>query len=303
MTRHYRHSALGLAAVLALLSATTNLPDLMLVPGVVAVEDLEAEDVPPECAQVCAPIVQLTARCEAQVEAQFGTDKRDLSMRRYRDGLVRDREIREGRERRGDGKKRRRRNLQKMLGRRLSGRQELESEDSSDDEEEPPASLAPGSGLAAVPTLGVGRSASAEDAAKEAAKEAAEAAAKNASRVYQRDHWRMRLRCRTGRSGSGTAGTAGDDFYDYDFLSAGSAAAGVKPSRNNNVTGKLGPRAAFPVIIYLFNLVVNTLTASAGCTTRHPDIYLNNCIPADHSTGISDSFNIAHSAAAIRTPR
>ncbi|KAL0768990.1 hypothetical protein CaCOL14_008298 [Colletotrichum acutatum] len=183
MTRHYRHSALGLAAVLALLSATTNLPDLMLVPGVVAVEDLEAEDVPPECAQVCAPIVQLTARCEAQVEAQFGTDKRDLSMRRYRDGLVRDREIREGRERRGDGKKRRRRNLQKMLGRRLSGRQELESEDSSDDEEEPPASLAPGSGLAAVPTLGVGRSASAEDAAKEAAKEAAEAAAKNASRV------------------------------------------------------------------------------------------------------------------------
>lgn len=155
----------------------------MLVPGVAAVEDLEAEDVPPECAQVCAPIVQLTARCEAQVEAQFGKDKRDLPIRRYQHGLVQDGEIKERREWRGDRKKRRRRNLQRMLGRRLGGRQEPESEDSSDDEEEAPASLAPGSGLAAVPTLGVGRSASAEKAAKDAAKEAAEAAAKNASRA------------------------------------------------------------------------------------------------------------------------
>lgn len=183
MTRHHRHTALHLAAVLALLSATTNLPGLMLVPGVAAVEDLEAEDVPPECAQVCAPIVQLTARCEAQVEAQFGKDKRDLPIRRYQHGLVQDGEVKEKREWREDGK-RRRRNLQRMLGRRLGGRQEPESEDSSDDEEEAPASLAPGSGLAAVPTLGVGRSASAEEAAKDAAKEAAaEAAAKNASRA------------------------------------------------------------------------------------------------------------------------
>ncbi|KXH32800.1 hypothetical protein CSIM01_04293 [Colletotrichum simmondsii] len=183
MTRHHRPTAIHLAAVLALLSATTNLPGLMLVPGVAAVEDLEAEDVPPECAQVCAPIVQLTARCEAQVEAQFGTDKRDLPTRRYQDGSIKHRDVKEKREWRGDGKKRRRRNLQRMLGRRLSGRQEPESEDSSDEEEEPTASLVPGSGLAAVPTLGVGRSASAEDAAKEASKEAAEAAAKNASRA------------------------------------------------------------------------------------------------------------------------
>ncbi|KAI3557024.1 hypothetical protein CABS01_10262 [Colletotrichum abscissum] len=183
MTRHHRPTALHLATVLALLSVTTNLPGLMLVPGVAAVEDLEAEDVPPECAQVCAPIVQLTARCEAQVEAQFGKDKRDLPIRQYHDGSVKDRDVKGRIERRGDGKKRRRRNLQRMLGRRLSGRQEPESEDSSDDEEEPTASLAPGSGFAAVPTLGVGRSASAEDAAKEASEKAAEAAAKNASRA------------------------------------------------------------------------------------------------------------------------
>ncbi|KAF6827738.1 hypothetical protein CPLU01_08943 [Colletotrichum plurivorum] len=42
-----------------------------------AAEDLEAEDVPPECAATCAPIVQLTARCEAQTEQRFGDfDKR-----------------------------------------------------------------------------------------------------------------------------------------------------------------------------------------------------------------------------------
>ncbi|KAJ0295318.1 hypothetical protein COL516b_012696 [Colletotrichum fioriniae] len=300
MTRHHRHTALHLAAVLALLSATTNLPGLMLVPGVAAVEDLEAEDVPPECAQVCAPIVQLTARCEAQVEAQFGKDKRDLPIRRYQHGLVQDGEIKERREWRGDRKKRRRRNLQRMLGRRLGGRQEPESEDSSDDEEEAPASLAPGSGLAAVPTLGVGRSASAEKAAKDAAKEAAEAAAKNASRAYQRNHWRMRLRCRAGRPGSGTAG---DDLYDYYLLSAGSPAAGVEPSRDNYLAGKLGPRATFPIVVHLFVLFIDTPTANARYTTRHPDIYLNNCTTADHSTGSSDSFNITYSAAAIRAAR
>ncbi|KAF6811609.1 hypothetical protein CSOJ01_05593 [Colletotrichum sojae] len=42
-----------------------------------AAEDLEAEDVPPECAATCAPIVQLTSQCEAQTEQQFGDlDKR-----------------------------------------------------------------------------------------------------------------------------------------------------------------------------------------------------------------------------------
>ncbi|KAL2875882.1 hypothetical protein SGCOL_008878 [Colletotrichum sp. CLE4] len=53
MTRHHRPTALHLAAVLALLSATTNLPGQMFVPGVAAIEDLEAEDVPPECVQRC----------------------------------------------------------------------------------------------------------------------------------------------------------------------------------------------------------------------------------------------------------
>ncbi|KAK1445473.1 hypothetical protein CCUS01_12520 [Colletotrichum cuscutae] len=300
MTRHHRPTAIHLATVLALLSVTTNLPGLMLVPGVAAVEDLEAEDVPPECAQVCAPIVQLTARCEAQVEAQFGKDKRNLPIRQYHDGSVKDRDVKGRIEWRGDGKKRRRRNLQRMLGRRLSGRQEPESEDSSDDEEEPTASLAPGSGFAAVPTLGVGRSASAEDAAEEPSKKAAEAAAKNASRAYQRNHWRMRLRCRAGRSGPGAAG---DDFDDYNFISADSPTASVEPSRDNNVAGKLGPRATLPIVVYLFVLVIGTPSPSARYTTRHPDIYLNNCAPADHSTGSSDSISLTYSAAAIRTPR
>ncbi|KAF4778412.1 hypothetical protein HER10_EVM0004456 [Colletotrichum scovillei] len=272
MTRHHRPTALHLAAVLALLSATTNLPGLMLVPGVAAVEELEAEDVPPECAQVCAPIVQLTARCEAQVEAQFGKDKRDLPTRRYPNESVKDRNVKEIREWRGDGKRRKRRNLQRMLGRRLGGRQEPESEDSSDDEEEPTASLVPGSGLAAVPTLGVGRSASAEEAAKEADKKAAEAAAKSASRacvcgergfdvagaafgclscvsrnVTAVEANEVRFCCRAGRSGSGTAGHY--HLYNYDLPSTGSAAAGAEPSRDNYLTGKLGAHSTFPIVV------------------------------------------------------
>ncbi|TKW54518.1 hypothetical protein CTA1_5448 [Colletotrichum tanaceti] len=69
MTRR-RHLALNLAAALALLAA--------VFPGarVAAVEDLDAEDVPPECAAACTPIVQLTGRCEAQVEQSTGTDRR-----------------------------------------------------------------------------------------------------------------------------------------------------------------------------------------------------------------------------------
>ncbi|KAJ0319163.1 hypothetical protein COL5a_010377 [Colletotrichum fioriniae] len=115
-----------------------------------------------------------------------------------------------------------------------------------------------------------------------------------------RNHWRMRLRCRAGRPGSGTAG---DDLYDYYLLSAGSPAAGVEPSRDNYLAGKLGPRATFPIVVHLFVLFIDTPTANARYTTRHPDIYLNNCTTADHSTGSSDSFNITYSAAAIRAAR
>lgn len=116
MTRH-RHIALHLAA-LSLLS--TSLSGTR--PCVAAVEDLEAEDVPPECAQVCAPIVQLTARCEAQAEQRFGTDRRWLAS--WPPGPA---------EARGRGRKRR--TLQRMLAERIARRQDGgESSDDSDDE-------------------------------------------------------------------------------------------------------------------------------------------------------------------------
>nr|XP_036577832.1 uncharacterized protein CTRU02_12138 [Colletotrichum truncatum]KAF6784927.1 hypothetical protein CTRU02_12138 [Colletotrichum truncatum] len=59
--------ALHHIAAVALISAgIANLPSL------VTAEDLEAEDVPPECAQMCAPIVELTGRCDAMTEQRFG---------------------------------------------------------------------------------------------------------------------------------------------------------------------------------------------------------------------------------------
>ncbi|KAK1657377.1 hypothetical protein BDP55DRAFT_734946 [Colletotrichum godetiae] len=293
MTRHHRPTALHLAAVLALLSATTNLPGQMFVPGVAAIEDLEAEDVPPECVQVCAPIVQLTARCEAQVKAQFGTDKRDLSTRQHQD-ISETRDVEETTLRRLSGRRRRRRDLQRMLGRRLSSRQEPESDGDSSDEEEETASLTPGSGLVAAPTLGVGRSAS-----ESAAKEAAEAAAENASRAYQGDHWRMRLRCRAGRSGAG-----GHHFYHYNHLSADSTTAGVESGSNNNITRKLGAHPAFPIFIYTLILIIDTPTASISHTTGHPNVLLNNSTAADLPAGSANFLSVnSPSAAALRTAR
>ncbi|TID06084.1 hypothetical protein CH35J_000273 [Colletotrichum higginsianum] len=131
MTRQ-RHLALQLAAALALLAA--------VLPGarVAAVEDLEAEDVPPECAAACTPIVQLTGRCEAQAEQRFGTDRRrSIGWRR---AAV------DGPEREARRRWRKRRSLQRTLGTRLGRRQREEEDDDdvedgdedddSDDEEE-----------------------------------------------------------------------------------------------------------------------------------------------------------------------
>ncbi|KAI8275519.1 hypothetical protein K4K60_008586 [Colletotrichum sp. SAR11_57] len=69
--------ALHLTA-LAALSSVAQLPIL------VGAEDLDAEDVPPECVPVCASIVALTARCEAQTKQRFG----DIDKRLLHDGTV-----------------------------------------------------------------------------------------------------------------------------------------------------------------------------------------------------------------------
>ncbi|WQF85822.1 hypothetical protein CDEST_10836 [Colletotrichum destructivum] len=114
MTRH-RHLALHLAAALALLAA--------VLPGarVAAVEDLEAEDVPPECVAACTPIVQLTGRCEAQAEQRFGTDRRRAAVG--------------GPEREARRMRKKRRSLQRTLGKRL-GRRQREEDDDDDDVED-----------------------------------------------------------------------------------------------------------------------------------------------------------------------
>ncbi|KZL74067.1 hypothetical protein CT0861_10588 [Colletotrichum tofieldiae] len=152
MTRQ-RHLALHLAALAAL---STILPGTGP-PGAAAVEDLEAEDVPPECVQVCTPIAQLTARCEAQAEQRFGTDRRWIGQRQVVGGLER-----EARGRRG-----KRRSLQRMLGTRLGRRQEGQDEsyDSDDSDDEGAATQPrPAPGNAAV---GTGQSEAANEAAAE----------------------------------------------------------------------------------------------------------------------------------------
>ncbi|GKT45254.1 uncharacterized protein ColSpa_05435 [Colletotrichum spaethianum] len=122
MTRH-RHLALHITT-LAGLSAI--LPGTAGPSGAVAIEDLDMEDVPSECVQACAPIVQLTGRCEVEAEQQFGTDRRWIGQRQVVDSLGT-----ETRRRRG-----KRRLLHMMLGTRLSGRQDGEEEDERDDSDD-----------------------------------------------------------------------------------------------------------------------------------------------------------------------
>lgn len=114
MTRHHRPALHHLAA-LALFSSS--------LPTLVTAEDLDAEDVPPECAQLCAPIVQLTSRCEAQAKQQVGIDKRwdafDEFFPRMSPAAIR------------SGRKRRLRRMEERLERRQSG-----SDSDSDSEAE-----------------------------------------------------------------------------------------------------------------------------------------------------------------------
>ncbi|KAL3291846.1 hypothetical protein RB213_009799 [Colletotrichum asianum] len=66
------------------LTALAALSSVAQLPVLVGAEDLDAEDVPPECVSVCAPIVALTARCEAQTKQRFG----DIDKRFSHDGAV-----------------------------------------------------------------------------------------------------------------------------------------------------------------------------------------------------------------------
>ncbi|KAI8317512.1 hypothetical protein K4K59_004044 [Colletotrichum sp. SAR11_240] len=119
--------ALHLTA-LAALSSITQLPVL------VGAEDLDAEDVPPECVPVCAPIVALTARCEAQTKQRFG----DIDKRFFHDGTV-DFEARRRRVLAPERVRRRRQRLEERMRRRQV---QSDSDSDSSGDEAPPQVVA-----------------------------------------------------------------------------------------------------------------------------------------------------------------
>ncbi|KAK2031370.1 hypothetical protein LX32DRAFT_714364 [Colletotrichum zoysiae] len=126
MTRHHRNLALHHLTVLAVLSTT-------VLPGASAIEDLDPGDVPAGCALACAPIAQLTGRCEAAAEQKFGAE---AVSRRWTAGKQRradavdggnggpDQDTWQRRRRRRRQEKGTTRSLQRMLGSRLDRRQE-----------------------------------------------------------------------------------------------------------------------------------------------------------------------------------
>ncbi|GJD00502.1 hypothetical protein ColKHC_09327 [Colletotrichum higginsianum] len=280
MTRQ-RHLALQLAAALALLAA--------VLPGarVAAVEDLEAEDVPPECAAACTPIVQLTGRCEAQAEQRFGTDRRrSIGWRR---AAV------DGPEREARRRWRKRRSLQRTLGTRLGRRQREEEDDDdvedgdedddSDDEEE-------GARTRTQPAPGriaeTERSKAADEAGADAAMRAcvcgergfdvagaafgcAACVARNGTAVEaNEDHRRVRLRCRAGSSGAGDDDDTTGPRACYQHL----AASGVGPGR--------AVYAQF-IDVYISNDTA-ACTSAAPPATQTPSVPTTPSQPAEASS-------------------
>ncbi|TDZ15610.1 hypothetical protein Cob_v011438 [Colletotrichum orbiculare MAFF 240422] len=94
-------------------------------PRTVAAEEPDAEDVPAECVPLCAPIVQLTARCEAQTTQRFG------NLGRRWDGFPATHDVAERR-------RRRRRRKQESVRKRQGSGSESDSDSSDDEEAQPP---------------------------------------------------------------------------------------------------------------------------------------------------------------------
>ncbi|KAK2753536.1 hypothetical protein CKAH01_17573 [Colletotrichum kahawae] len=118
------------------LTALAALSSVAQLPVLVGAEDLDAEDVPPECVPVCAPIVQLTARCEAQTKQRFGDiDKRVF----HDDGAV---EYFEARRRHVLAPERVRRRRQRLEERMERRQVQSDSDSDSSGDEAPPQVVA-----------------------------------------------------------------------------------------------------------------------------------------------------------------
>ncbi|KAF4925466.1 hypothetical protein CGCVW01_v003539 [Colletotrichum viniferum] len=116
------------------LTALAALSSVAQLPVLVGAEDLDAEDVPPECVAVCAPIVALTARCEAQTKQRFG----DIDKRFSRDGTV-DFEARRRHVLAPERVRRRRQRLEERIRRRQV---QSDSDSDSSGDEAPPQVVA-----------------------------------------------------------------------------------------------------------------------------------------------------------------
>ncbi|KAF4878204.1 hypothetical protein CGCSCA1_v002585 [Colletotrichum siamense] len=116
------------------LTALAALSSVAQLPVLVGAEDLDAEDVPPECVPVCAPIVALTARCEAQTKQRFG----DIDKRFSRDGTV-DFEARRRHVLAPERVRRRRQRLEERMRRRQV---QSDSDSDSSGDEAPPQVVA-----------------------------------------------------------------------------------------------------------------------------------------------------------------
>ncbi|KAI8266016.1 hypothetical protein K4K58_010478 [Colletotrichum sp. SAR11_239] len=116
------------------ITALAALSSVAQLPVIVGAEDLDAEDVPPECVPVCAPIVALTARCEAQTKQRFG----DIDKRFLHDGTV-DFEARRRHVLAPERVRRRRQRLEERMRRRQV---QSDSDSDSSGDEAPPQVVA-----------------------------------------------------------------------------------------------------------------------------------------------------------------
>ncbi|EQB50698.1 hypothetical protein CGLO_09837 [Colletotrichum gloeosporioides Cg-14] len=274
------------------LTALAALSSVAQLPVLVGAEDLDAEDVPPECVAVCAPIVALTARCEAQTEQRFGdVDKRVF----HDDGM-------EARRRHVLSPERIRRRRQRLEERMRRRQVQSDSDSDSSADEAPPQVVAAAEREekecvcqdTSFDVFGAMNGCAGCIAANVTAVEANEG-------EYQGDHGRLRV-CPSAASGL-FVGVYYDDYFD-DITATGNSHG---PSGRES-----GPRRILDVspsgisargTVYLLNFInilngAPATTAATGC----PDLDATAacCLDDAGAGGDADGGELNHARDGVR---
>ncbi|KAF4816779.1 hypothetical protein CGCTS75_v012618 [Colletotrichum tropicale] len=275
------------------LTALAALSSVAQLPVLVGAEDLDAEDVPPECVPVCAPIVALTAQCEAQTKQRFG----DIDKRFSRDGAV-DFGARRRHVLAPERVRRRRQRLEERMRRRQV---QSDSDSDSSGDEAPPQVVAAAEREekecvcqdTSFDVLGAMNGCAGCIAANVTAVEANEGR-------YQRDHGRLRF-CSSTTSGH-FFGIYYDDYFDDITATANShGPSGREPSSGRILdVSPSGISARGTVYVFHFINILNGTTTTTATRCSNLDATTARCRDDARAGGDADGGDFNHARDGVR---